>query len=382
MLMLQGHCKVERLQQRKTLVFKESEPYKSDALRLRNQLSQAERAAPHDYARLRIVELPRNGTSMAYFELGAPDGKPLLCLHGLSLSGFYFEQYDSYFANAGIRAIAPCMLGSVHLSDPGKTIDDLSSELIELMDMLGVGRFDMIGFSWGTLPELALLAHVPRRIRRAGLLGPMLPVDFLSVAEQAAMKPDVRMSLRMAKSAPLLHRGLMWLVCRLPIKTLVDQFKDISLSQPEAAALQSGSPFHQRLTSCLAECIRTGSDFFTHGWRMFLDKPGYALKDLAIAAKRVELRLYVGQQDNVHLPSMAYRIAAACAGTDAALVEEQSMAAAAGGLPLGSGVLQQVYSHDACSIWMAPGAGRMACMVYFKQSLDNLMSAPRLEYPD
>lgn len=329
------------------------------------------RQAPGDYRRLRVVPLPASRSALACFEFGDPNGRPLLCLHGLSISGLAFEQYHERFAALGLRAIAPCLLGGVYDAEAAKTPDRLASELIELLEVLGVGRFDLMGFSWGTLPALDLLARIPARIGKAGLLGPMLPVDFLGGAELARLKPDVGLSLRMARQWPRLHRVLMGLVCRLPLAVLVNQFRDDRLSAPEAEALQPGHGFREQLARCLDECRRSGSRFFTSGWRMFSDRPGYALGDLAAAAD-VDLRLYVGEQDNVHLPDFACRIAAACAGADAAAL----MAQAAAGLPptAGRAVFQPLLARGKASVWMAPGAGRMACMLYFGQALEQLMS--------
>lgn len=63
------------------------------------------------------------------------------------------------------------MLGGIYIPDARTTIEDISADIIELLDALGIDKFDVIGFSWGTLPELALLARVPERIGRAEMLG-------------------------------------------------------------------------------------------------------------------------------------------------------------------------------------------------------------------
>jgi pimeloyl-ACP methyl ester carboxylesterase len=269
-----------------------------------------------------VRPLPASRSSIAYFELGNPHGTPLLCLHGLSLSGYVFEQYHQHFVEKGMRAIAPCLLGGISISDSARTIHDLANEVIELMDGLGIERFDVIGFSSGTLPELALIARVPGRIRRAGLLGPMVPMKFFGARDRCT-EVGYSQSLQMIRHAPALHRGLMWLVCRLPGSALVNQFKDENLSPAEADALAPGSTFSTQLARCISECVRTGSRFFTDGWRMFLDEPGYTLSDLAGVASRVDVRLYVGERDNVHLPAFADRIAAACCGIDADELERR-----------------------------------------------------------
>lgn len=323
-----------------------------------------------DVARLRIRSLPKSGSCVAYFELGDPDGKPLLCLHGLSVSGFFFDQFHGHFAARGIRAIAPCLLGGIYVPDPAKTVEDLAGQVIELLDVLGVDRFDVMGFSWGTLAELALVARVPLRIGRASFLGPMVPLKFLDARDVARMKSDVRLSISMASRVPALHRWLMRAVCRLPVSALVDQFKDKKLSIAETRALASGSAFAAHLSHCIDECTRTGSSFFTDGWRMFTDEPGYALSDLASVASRTELRFYVGEHDNVHLPSNATLLATALAGTARCVPEQVSEVSV-------TGIFRKVYSHEHCSIWMAPGAGRLACILYVEEALDDLSHADR-----
>ena len=341
-----------------------------------NHLREARgRGAAADYRRLRICALRKVESAMSYFDLGHPDGTPLLCLHGLSVTGLYFNQFHDYFVARRIRAIAPCLLGGVSIADSSKTVGHLSTELIELLDALGIDRFDVVGFSWGTLPLLALLAAVPARIRRAGLLGPMLPTRFLDSAEVGRMKSDVRTSLAMVRHLPAVHRWVMALVGRLPASVLVNQFRDANLSMAEAQALAAGAPFTQHLSHCIDECRRSGSQFFTHGWRMFLEEPGYALSDLASPALRANLHLYVGERDNVHLPSFAKAIAAARSGIDVAELERRSEQALPGH-DARAGPYRQIFSTAHCGIWMAPGAGRLACILYLKDAVEHLLSSP------
>lgn len=347
------------------------------ARQLKGLLEKVRANTAFDYSRLRIAALPRCRSSMAYFELGDPQGTPLLCLHGLSVSGYYFQPLHEHFASRGIRAVAPNLLGGVSLQEPERTVEDLADELIELMDVLGIPRCDLLGFSWGTLPQLALLARTPQRVRKTAFLGPMLPLRFLQPQELAQIKPDVRLSLRLVKSAPLLHRALMWSVCRLPVTVLMRQFVDEHLAGAERNALQSGSAFHQRFVDCIHECIRTTSGFFTSGWRMFLDEPDYTLADLSGVAEHVDVRFYVGEHDNVHLPAVAQRLAAACAADGVWLADRahsnnlqaQERCAAAG-------VFHRTVASGGVSIWMTPGAGRMACMLYLKEALDHWICAP------
>lgn len=335
------------------------------------------KTAANDYRRLRIRALPSLGSAMAYFELGDPNGTPLLCLHGLSVSGFYFDQFHEYFTERRVRAIAPCLLGGISIADSTRTLGHLSAELAELLDVIGVNRFDIIGFSWGTLPELALLVSAPARIRRAAFVGPVLPTRFVSASEIERMKSDVRMSLAMVRRAPAVHRCLMRIVCRLPVSVLVNQLRDPSLSAAEVDALVPASPFARHLSRCMDECRRTGSQFFTDGWRMLHDEPPYALSALSSPTLRADVRFYVGEHDNVHLPSFARTLAAARCGIEIDDLQSGSLTTRSTHDDVGAGRYRRVFSAPRCSIWMVPGAGRMACMLYLEEALEHLISADR-----
>ena len=342
----------------------------NDDTQLRALLERCAKEAPDDYARLQIRQLPKAQRSIAYAEYGDPNGRPLLCLHGLSISGLCFEQYHDDFVALGVRAIAPSMLGGIYIADARKNIDDIASEIIELLDELDVDTFDVVGFSWGTLPELALLARVPGRIGRAGFLGAMTPVAFIGLQQIAQLKSDIRITLKMVKRMPLVHRTVMWLFCRLPGSTFINQFKDDKLPVRELNALAPGSDFSKHFLRYLKECLRTGSQFFTDGWRMFLDKPTYALHDLV---SHVDVRLYVAEKDNVHLLYFSELIAAASTGTHVDDVCRAVAAARANEAKQTVSMFDLVYAQEPCSIWMIPGAGRIACMLYFKEALTHLL---------
>jgi pimeloyl-ACP methyl ester carboxylesterase len=352
----------------------DDDPSGRRARQLTTLLKSVREARTFDYGRLRIARLPRCRSSLAYFELGDPQGTPLLCLHGLSVSGYFFQQCHADFEKHGIRAIAPCLLGGISVAESTRTVDALVDDLIELLDVLGIERVDLLGFSWGTLPELAMLARVPQRIRRAGLLGPMVPLRFLGPHDLARMKADVRLSLQLAGRAPLLHRALMWAVCRMPVSALMRQFEDEQLSAAERRALVPTSAFHRTFAHCIQECIRTGSGFFTQGWRVFLEEPGYTLADLVGVAAKVDVHFYVGEHDNVHLPAVAQLLAAACAPAAAKVADRGRPQASVRSRRDGTGVFQPVDAPGPARIWMAPGAGRMACILYVREALDHLMS--------
>jgi pimeloyl-ACP methyl ester carboxylesterase len=354
-------------------------PMSGPESRLRRLLDRAGSPAQDRYAPLRIQDLPESGSAIAYFELGDPQGVPLLCLHGLSVSGLYFDEYHPELAERGIRGIAPCMLGGIYLHETTRTMSVLTGALIELMDALNVSRFDTLGFSWGTLAQLALIVRAPGRIRRAGLVGPMLPTRFMASGDIERLKPDVRASLAMARHVPALHRSLMGLVGLLPVSALLRQFIDEQASEQERAALEQGGSLRAGLALWIDECRRTGSSFYTRAWQLMQEEPDYALGDLAAAGSQVDLRLYAGENDSVHLPIFADMIAAAHCGVDVGeLQHDEASTTPIMSALAGANVYRAVFSHGRTRILLAPGAGRMACMLYLRQAMDDLLSSGQL----
>lgn len=203
----------------------------------------------------------------------------------------------------------------------------------------------------------------------------MTPVKFLDQPHINQLKSDVRLTLKMVKRTPFIHRSLMWLLCKLPISVLVNQFKDENLSIAETNALAPGSSFNKQFTRCINECLRTGSQFFTDGWRMFLDEPSYVLSDLSAIASHIDMRLYVAEHDNVHLPYFSEMIAAACTGADIDELRQEISQTHLQNTNEAVDIYAQIYAREQCSIWMLKGAGRMACVLYFKEALNSLMQS-------
>jgi len=341
---------------------------------LQQILRDCQAIAPEDYRAIRISELRSCNSSIAYYEFGDPHGAPLLCLHGLSVSGFYFGQFDAVLRAMGLRAIAPCLLGGVYQADATVTIDTLASRVLELMDSLSIAQFDVVGFSWGTLTELALMARAPERIGKAGFLGAMTPIAFVGQRQLDQLKGDVRLSLTMVRRVPRLHRSLMAMILKMPLEKMLDQFKDEHLSTRERQALEPGSAFRTDFVRSMGECIRTGGRFFTDGWRMCLDQPTYALDALPRRAASIETHLYVAEHDNVHLPWFSALIAASLTGIDVAEVDRRLQTSVSQPASVGNDGYYQVYARGQCSIWMMDGAGRIASVLYFEEALRNMMA--------
>ena len=80
------------------------------------------------------------------------DGLPLLALHGMASSANWYERVARYLA-AGHRIIAPDQRGHGQTSQASTGYDweTLTSDLIGLLDSLGLDLVSVIGHSWGVM---------------------------------------------------------------------------------------------------------------------------------------------------------------------------------------------------------------------------------------
>jgi 2-succinyl-6-hydroxy-2,4-cyclohexadiene-1-carboxylate synthase len=95
-------------------------------------------------------------------------GQPLLCLHGFTGSGADWSQLAD--ALPGQHVIAPDLIGHGRTDtpdDPARVaMDRAAADLITLMERLGAGRFNLLGYSMGARLALYLAVHHPDKISR------------------------------------------------------------------------------------------------------------------------------------------------------------------------------------------------------------------------
>jgi pimeloyl-ACP methyl ester carboxylesterase len=113
----------------------------------------------------------RDGRSLEYADLGDPDGTPVLFLPGTPGAAGQGAIVADAARSAGVRLLAvsrPGYAGSTN-SPPGLT--STASDVVELADQVGLGRFVTMGCSGGGPYALALAAHAPDRVTSVAVLG-------------------------------------------------------------------------------------------------------------------------------------------------------------------------------------------------------------------
>ena len=119
-----------------------------------------------------------DGQSIAWHEMGDPDGRPVVLLHGLFSNGFTnWIRYGhaEAIAGQGLRAI---MLDHRAHGDSAKPHDPaaypkdvLTTDALALVDHLGLTDYDLVGYSLGARTVVRMVARgaTPRRLVLAGM---------------------------------------------------------------------------------------------------------------------------------------------------------------------------------------------------------------------
>jgi lipase len=138
-------------------------------------------------------------------EWGNPDGRPVVCVHGVTGHGGRFRRLAERFT--------ACRVLGVDLRGHGRStwqapwgIETHVADLVETTDALGVSQAVWVGHSFGgrLVPELAHRHH--HRVERAVLLDPAMHIEPAVATERAALlmgdlsfgSPDEAIDARLA----------------------------------------------------------------------------------------------------------------------------------------------------------------------------------------
>jgi haloalkane dehalogenase len=107
---------------------------------------------------------------MAWVELGPTAGPPVLLLHGEPTWSFSYRTMLPVLAAAGLRAIAPDLVGFGRSDKPTEVADHSYARHVEWVralafDVLDLRAVTLVGQDWGGLIGLRLVAEHPERFR-------------------------------------------------------------------------------------------------------------------------------------------------------------------------------------------------------------------------
>jgi non-heme chloroperoxidase len=116
-------------------------------------------------ADVRTVALT-TGVTLPYVEQGAPDGVPVLLIHGYTDSWHSWELVLAHLPRS-IRAIAPTLRGHGDAERPmaGYTPRDFAADMAALVDALGLDSVVVAGSSMGSIVAQRFAIDYPARVR-------------------------------------------------------------------------------------------------------------------------------------------------------------------------------------------------------------------------
>lgn len=139
-----------------------------------------------DGVRHRHVDV--RGVRMHVAEAGAPDGEPIVLLHGWPQHWWQWRELIAGLSDS-FRVICPDQRG-FGWSDapPGSSYlkDDLADDYVALLDALGLERVRLVGHDWGGVIGFLICLRHPERVERYLALNtahPFLRVDAASVVQ-------------------------------------------------------------------------------------------------------------------------------------------------------------------------------------------------------
>ena len=125
---------------------------------------------------------------MAWVEAGPPDGEVVLCLHGEPSWSFLYRTMLPVLAAAGLRAVAPDLVGFGRSDKPVAAADHSYARHVEWVralafDVLDLRAVTVVGQDWGGLIGLRLAAEHPDRVARIVAANTGLPTGDLPMPE-------------------------------------------------------------------------------------------------------------------------------------------------------------------------------------------------------
>ncbi len=213
--------------------------------------------------RAALTRLDVDGGRIAYLDLGPSDAHPVLLLHGIPTSSWIYRAIAPQIAGAGLRAVAPDMLGFGASDKPVErsayTLARQAGRLVALLDHLELERVTLVmhdaGGPWG----LELLDGHPDRVAGLVVLNTTAypdaftpPRDILALA--GPLGPAMLGMMRSPLGRSMVHRMISGL-------THAGAGLDAWVTRPHWQALREGGTaalraFSQDMNDALAQMPR------------------------------------------------------------------------------------------------------------------------------
>jgi pimeloyl-ACP methyl ester carboxylesterase len=124
------------------------------------------------------------GRQVAYATWGAPEGRPLLQIHGTPGSRLSRSPHPEEYVNADAHVVTFDRPGyGQSTAQRDRTILSVADDALAVADELGWEQFSVLGISGGGPHALSLGVRAPERIVRLGVAVGGTPSDFIDLAD-------------------------------------------------------------------------------------------------------------------------------------------------------------------------------------------------------
>lgn len=248
------------------------------------------------------IELADHRT-LGYATYGAPDGAPVVALHGSPDSRVIWRLANESAHRVGVRLIAPDRPGfGISGPNPGRTVLGWCNDLTQLVDHHGFDKFGLIAISGGGIYATAYAHQEPGRVSRLGLFSVLGPLDGPNAMSEMSWR--IRASFQLVRRFPSLTgpmaRGLCRMANRNPQRaaSVVTRSRPIEdrdiIARPDVQeVLFDNLPNQFREPKTIAAEVRAA----VGPWPIALDEI------------TVPTIIWQGGRDDVHTPAMARNLA-------------------------------------------------------------------------
>lgn len=251
----------------------------------------------------------RDGRDLAWVEVGAREGTPVLAFHGTPGSRLQMSFDDAAPTAAGVRLVVPDRPGyGLSTFHRRRTLADWADDVGQLATHLGLDRFAVVGASGGGPHALVCAALLADRVEAAGVIAGVAPVS--ERGNETGMMPVNRLVTRAARragwSVTPLFSALAGAGRRWP-ERLVDQMAR-QLPRADAEVLQRPE-VRAAFVDDLARASRTTGSAAAQDFALFTRDWGFRLEDIT-----VPVHLWQGDADRNVPAAHAEQQAAAIPG--------------------------------------------------------------------
>jgi pimeloyl-ACP methyl ester carboxylesterase len=246
----------------------------------------------------RTVKLS-NGTTIGYAEYGAPDGMPLIALHGMPNTHLMWKSIHQDAIECGIRVIAPDRAGyGLSNAHVPRTLLDYPDEVAALADALDMERFVILGASGGGPYAYACAYKLTNRLTAAMIVSSIAPLKLLNATRE--MDRMNRLIFNLGRVSPFITSVVLTALLKSSLPAMRQYIQSGRSPSPDL------SPENYALIAQdLAEVVRTGRRGIASDLKIYWRDWGFRLEDIA-----TEVYLWHGGADKLAPVECAQYIAA------------------------------------------------------------------------